>query len=255
MGTQAIRFVGYIFGAALLGLLALPVTSLVGAISVQKFLAGVYHPLFWPAISLSLRTTILSIGFVVLLGTPLAWWMAHQTSRIGRLTTVVVHLPIIMPPAVVGVALLQAFGRKGWFGTLLSAQGLNVSFTVAAVVIAQMTVAAPFYVQASIQAFKKISPDVWVVARSLGASPIEVFLRVGVPMAIPGLISGVLLAWARALGEFGATLVFAGNRVGHTQTLPLAIFYALESDIELALVFSLILVLVGLVVILVISQW
>lgn len=247
--------IGYLLGGTLLVLLVLPVVSLVGSISLSNILMGLAHPLFGPAFGLSMGTSLVSMLVVVLLGTPLGWWMAHQPSRPMRLARVMVHLPIIMPPAVVGVALLQVFGRNGGLGAVLASYGLNVSFTPAAVVIAQITVAAPFYVQAAIQAFSKIPDDIMVVARSLGASPVEVFWRIGVPMARSGLFAGVLLAWARALGEFGATLVFAGSRVGHTQTLPLAIFYALESDLELALVFSFILVMVGLVVILSMGQW
>lgn len=236
-------------GAALSGLLvallALPLIALALSATPDAMRAGLDSPLFWPAMALSLRTTAISLALTVLCGTPLAWWLATRETRAARLVELVVELPIVLPPAVIGVALLQTFGRRGLLGRGLDAVGIGIPFTEAAVVIAQVVVAAPFFVQAGANAFREIDPDLMVVARTLGASPAGAFFRVAVPVALPGLIVGASLAWARALGEFGATLLFAGNLTGETQTLPLAIFSALEADVRVALVFALVLAAVG----------
>lgn len=236
---------GALLGATLLGLMVLPLAALALSTSLDDLAAGTAHPLFAPALALSLRTTLVSLGFTLLTGTPLAWWLARSTSRAARLTELLVDLPIVVPPAVVGVALLQTFGRRGLLGPPLEALGVTIPFTEAAVLLAQVVVAAPFYVQAAANAFRKVDPDTLIVARSLGASAPTAFLRVAVPIALPGLIAGASLAWARALGEFGATLLFAGNMPGRTQTMPLAIFAALEADVRLAVVFALVLAAMG----------
>ena len=152
----------------------------------------------------------------------------------------------MLPPAVVGVALLQLFGTSGAL-SFLGEVGLEIAFTSRAVVLAQVIVSAPFFVQGAVNAFRKIEPDTLLVARTLGASPTRVFFRVTVPIALPGLVGAASLAWARALGEFGATLIFAGNLPGTTQTLPVAIYGALQSDLRSALVLSLVLAAFGVV--------
>ena len=238
-------------------LLLLPLAALVLSTSPSEIAAGFTHPMFTPALTLSLGTTLVSLIPVVFLGTPLAWWLATAESRLARTVDVLVDLPIVVPPAVVGVALLMTFGRRGLFGGVLDAMGVGIPFTEVAVVLAQVVVASPFYVQAAANAFRKVDPDTLIVARTLGASPRMAFLRVAVPIALPGLIVGASLAWARALGEFGATLLFAGNLAGRTRTMPLAIFTALESDVGLAVVFSLVLAAMGagLLVLLRVAPW
>ncbi len=236
---------GGLFAATLVGLLLLPVVALVVSTSTAELRAGLAHPMFLPALALSLRTTLITLVVSVALGTPLAWWLATSRSRLARWTAVAVELPIVIPPAVVGVGLLQAFGRQGVFGPMLASLGMSIPFTERAVVLAQVVVSAPFFVQAAATAFRRVDDDTMLVARTLGASPVEAFARIAVPIALPGLLAGASLAWARALGEFGATLLFAGNLPGATQTMPLAIFAALESDVRLAVVFSLVLAGVG----------
>lgn len=230
---------------ALLGLMAVPLLALALSATPEALATGTGDRLFAPALWLSLRTTLLSVAIIVLTGTPLAWWMATSRSWTVRVVDLLVDLPIVLPPAVVGVGLLLAFGRRGLFGPLLAEAGISIPFTVVAVVIAQVVVSAPFYVQAATTAFRKVDGDMLVVARSLGVSSIEAFFRVAVPVALPGLVAGAALAWARALGEFGATLLFAGNLSGRTQTMPLAIYAALESDIRVAITFSLVLAAFG----------
>lgn len=236
---------GSVLAVLLVALLALPVLALLTAATPADVAAGLAHPLFLPALRLSLQTSVISLGVCVVLGTPLAWWLATTSSRWARLVEVVVELPVVLPPAVLGVALLHTFGRHGVLGPMLAAVGASVPFTRTAVVLAQVIVAAPLFVQAAANAFRKVDPDMLLVARTLGASPAEAFVRIALPVARPGLVVGASLAWARALGEFGATLLFAGNLGGRTQTLPLAIFTALESDLQLAVVFSLVLASAG----------
>ncbi len=178
-------------------------------------------------------------------GVPLSWWLATSSTRVARVVEVLVELPIVVPPAVLGVALLQTWGRRGLLGPALDALGLSLPFTPSAVVVAQLVVSAPFFVQAAANGFRKIDPDLLTVARTLGASPSAAFVRVALPIAMPSLLVGASLAWARALGEFGATLLFAGNLPGQTQTMPLAIFSALESDVRVAVVLALLLAALG----------
>lgn len=230
-------------GLCLLCLLCLPVVALALASSPAQLWQALEHPRVLPALSLSLRTTALSLVVVVLTGTPLSWWLARARHPAARIIEAAVELPIVIPPAVMGVALLLAFGRSGllspWIGTL--------AFTPWAVPIAQVVVAAPFFVQSATAGFRRIDDDLLLVARTLGASPRRAFLRVAVPMAGPALLSGAALCWARALGEFGATLLFAGSYSGRTETMPLAIYATFEADVRVAIAIALVLVLVAFV--------
>jgi len=229
-------------GGALVLFLLLPVAGLVSGTSLADIRAGLRHPLVAPALELSLATTTLSVALVILFGTPLAWAIARADSRSTRLLESALKLPIVLPPAVAGLGLLLALGRQSLLGGVLYRHGLAVPFTSAAVVLAQVFVSAPFFVEAAISAFRRLDPSLIVIARTLGATPGRVLFRVGLPLAAPGLISGAALCWARALGEFGATLMFAGSLGGRTQTLPLAIYAALETDLNAARALSLVLV-------------
>lgn len=239
-GVAAGRW-GFLAALPMLGLLAIPLIALASASAPADIATGAQSPLFGPALWLSARTTVASLVIVVVTGTPLAWWMANRTSRRTRVVELLVDLPIVIPPAVMGIALLQTFGRQGLLGPAMSVLGVQVPFTTAAVVVAQTVVSAPFYVQAAAAAFRRVDEDLLIVARTLGQSPTGAFFRVAVPMALPGLVVGAALSWARALGEFGATLFFAGNFIGSTQTMPLAIYTALESDTRVAVALALVL--------------
>ncbi len=241
----AARGVTGLLAGALFGLLAFPLAALVLSSSPGALLRGLDSPLVLPAVGLSVATTLVSLGLVVLCGTPLAWSIARGGRR-WRALEIATELPAVLPPAVAGVALLLAFGRRGLLGPPLAALGVGLPFTSAAVVVAQSFVSAPFYLQAAVAAFRRLDADVVLVARTLGASRPRVFLTLAVPIARPALASGAALAWARALGEFGATLMFAGNMPGRTQTLPLAIYTALESDLHTAQSLSILLVAVAL---------
>lgn len=232
-----------IVGSLLVVFLVLPILALAVTTTRADLSAGLAHPLVWPALRLSLFTTSISTLSVVALGTPLAWTLAQSSGRLARGVETVVQLPIVVPPAVAGVALLLAFGRSGLLGW-------SVTFTTTAVVLAEAFVSAPFFVQAAVSAFRRIDPSLLVVARSFGAGPLSVLFRIALPLAAPGLVAGAALSWARALGEFGATLMFAGNLEGVTQTLPLAIYTALEADLRAAQALSLVLVGVALALLL-----
>jgi molybdate transport system permease protein len=231
-------------GLLLLAFMAAPLLGLFATASWNDFLAGLEHPLVWPALRLSLITTGASLACVVAFGTPLAWVLA-PVPRGARLVETVLQLPIVIPPAVAGIAMLLAFGRRSLLAALYPT-GWSISFTTSAVVLAQVFVSAPFFVQAALSAFRRIDPHLLLVARSFGAHPLRVFVRIGLPLAAPGLLAGALLSWARALGEFGATLMFAGNLEGRTQTLPLAIYTAMEADLRAAQSLSIVLVLLAL---------
>ncbi|TPV93575.1 MAG: molybdate ABC transporter permease subunit [Myxococcales bacterium FL481] len=244
-GASLTRAAGGSLGTLLIALLALPLVALVVSVSANDLAVALADPRLGPAVRVSLFTSTVSLAIVMATGTPLAWWLASSRHRLARICELLVHVPIVVPPAVVGVALLAVFGRDGALGPALARLGLALPFTVYAVILAQVVVSAPFFVQAAANAFRDIDPDTVVVARTLGASPSATFVRIVLPMARPGLLTGAGLAWARAVGEFGATLLFAGNREGVTQTMPLAIFSALESDVQLAIGFSLMLVVMG----------
>jgi molybdate transport system permease protein len=235
------RTLAFLAAAPVLALLVLPLVALVVASSPADFAAGMRSSLFGPALWLSARSTAVSLLVVVLGGTPLAWWLSSSSGRPPRFVEALVDLPIVVPPAVMGIALLETFGRNGLLGPALATAGIQVPFTTVAVVLAQVVVSAPFYVQAAAAAFRRVDADLLIVARTLGQSQRGAFLRIAVPLALPGLIGGAALAWARALGEFGATLLFAGNLPGTTQTMPLAVYMALESDVRVAVALSLVL--------------
>jgi molybdate transport system permease protein len=235
---------GALSGGLLL-LIALPLAGLLFTASPRELLTGLGDPLVAPAVRLTLMTTTISVVVIVACGTPLAWILAGRRSRVFRIVETALELPVVLPPAVAGVALLLAFGRRGLLGPALASVGVGLPFSRAAVVLAESFVAAPLYLQAALAAFRRVDPDLLLAARTLGASRPRVFFRVAIPLALPGLASGATLGWARALGEFGATLMFAGNMTGRTQTLPLAIYTALESDLRTAQSLSLVLVAVA----------
>lgn len=183
------------------------------------------------ALRLSLITSTVTLALSVALGTPVAYLLARTRFPGARLVDALVDLPIVLPPTVAGVALLTAFGRRGLVGEPIEElTGFTFGFRTIAVVMAQMLVAAPFYVRAARSGFEAVDPQLERVAWTLGASRGRTFFRVVLPQAWPGLLAGLLLCWARAMGELGATLIFAGNLQGETQTMPLAILESFESS-------------------------
>tara|TARA_B100000953_G_C18000882_1_gene415075 strand:- start:402 stop:1190 length:789 start_codon:yes stop_codon:yes gene_type:complete len=198
---------------------------------------------------LSLLVSVIASLVVVVIGTPLAWTMARVDLPGRRIVRALVLLPMVLPPVVGGTALLFALGRRGLIGQWLDRWfGLTLPFTTLGAVVAAVFVALPFYVIAVEGALESGSDELEQMAGTLGAEPMRVLRRITLPRLLPAMGAGVALAWARALGEFGATITFAGNLPGRTQTLPLATFLALESDTEEALALSLVMLIVSLAV-------
>ncbi len=213
-------------------------------------LASVQKPLVRDALRLSLATSLLTLVVVVALGTPLAYVLARARFPGKRLLDTLIDLPIVLPPVVAGVALLMAFGRRGVFGGLLRGLGIELAFTTTAVIIAQVFVSAPFYIRAAKVGFQSVDVTLEQMAYTLGVSRVRTFFRVTLPLARPAVLGGVVLCWARALSEFGATMMFAGNFSGVTQTMPLAVMSAMESDLFAALALAVILLAASFVVLL-----
>jgi molybdate transport system permease protein len=225
--------------------LLVPLLALVARTPLRSLPGRLTDPLVLDALWLSLWTATLAMAISLVLGLPLAWVLARLDFRGRSLLRVLVTVPLVLPPVVAGVALLTAFGRTGVVGALLHDLGVSIPFTSTAVVIAHTFVALPFLVLSVEGALRATSREYDEVAAVLGASPGRTFRRVTVPMALPGIAAGLVLGWARSLGEFGATITFAGSFPGVTQTMPLAVYQALQTDPEAALVLSLVMLAVS----------
>jgi molybdate transport system permease protein len=245
-----------LLGAALFSLLiVLPLVAIFARVVPSGLLLTTLgKPVVIEALRLTALTTLITLALALLLGTPIAWLLARRRFAGRALLDSLIELPMVLPPAVAGIGLLMAFGRRGIFGPTLEAFGVTLGFTTAAVVLAQTFVAAPFYVRAARAGFLAVDRELELVAHTLGVSPWATFWRVTVPVALPGLLGGAVMCWARALGEFGATIMFAGSFQGRTQTMPLAIYAALETDLEAALVISAILVAISFLVLVLLRQ-
>ncbi|MCA9969402.1 MAG: molybdate ABC transporter permease subunit [Anaerolineales bacterium] len=221
--------------------LVLPLVALVWRAATLEGDAALDAPAILAAVLLSLATTAVTVLLVLLLGTPLAYFLARYRFPLQRLLTVLVEIPIVMPPVVAGLALLAAFGRRGLLGQPLAEVGVGVTFTAVAVVLAQLFVSAPFYIRAAQSSFAGLPRAYEDAAAVDGASPWETFWYVMLPQSRRALLAGLILSWARALGEFGATILFAGNLQGRTQTMPLLVYGALQRDLRVTFVTALIL--------------
>jgi molybdate transport system permease protein len=201
------------------------------------------------ALGLSLRCSLSAVGLSLVLGVPLAWMLARTSFPGRRLVRALVLVPMVLPPVVGGVALLYAFGRRGFAGHVLERlTGISLAFTTNGAILAETFVAMPFLIIVVEAGLRQIDARYEEAAATLGAGPWRRFWRVTIPLVFPSLAAGAALAWARALGEFGATITFAGNLPGKTQTMPLAVYVALETSPDLAIVMSLILLAISLVV-------
>lgn len=194
------------------------------------------------AISLSIFTSLTTTLVSVLFGTPVAYLLSKRQFRFYRLVDTLIDLPYVLPPAVAGIALLMAFGRRGMFGGLLADAGLSIPFTTLAVIMAQTFIASPFYIKSAAIGFSGIDTELMQAAELDGANRWQTFRFIIVPLSWMALVSGCVMTMARALGEFGATILFAGNFPGRTQTMPLAIYIGFELDLNVALVLSIILI-------------
>jgi molybdate transport system permease protein len=231
---------GLVIGALglLAGFITVPILSLVVWTVNEEAWSAMASPIARDALFLSMRTTATTMLILVLVGTPAAYVLARGSFRGNRALNTLMELPIVLPPSAAGIALLLAFGRFGLVGGYLNAFGITLSFTTVAVVMAEVFVAAPFYVRQAATGFAEVDRTTEEAALVDGAGRTAAFLRVTVPLAFPALVAGAVTAWARALGEFGATIIFAGNFRGVTQTIPLAIFSEFQSNIDAAVALS-----------------
>jgi molybdate transport system permease protein len=231
--------------AAALTFLTLPVVAIFVGSSPGELVDSLGKPGALDALWLSLKTTTASIAIILLVGTPAAYLLATRSFRGRALVLTLIELPLVLPPAAAGIALLAALGPSGILGGAVDAAGIELSFATAGVVVALTFVASPFYVRQAMTAFEAVDRSLLDASRTLGRSEAHGFLRVMIPVALPGLAAGAALALGRALGEFGATLMFAGSFRGITQTVPLAIYDRLSTDFEAALALSAVLVAVS----------
>ncbi len=238
----------------LLLFLALPVVALLLRTPLADVPQTLRDPVALQAMRLSLVTSTTATLLAVLLGLPLAWLLARKKFRGRAFVDTLVDLPMVLPPAVAGLALLMAFGRRGLLGQPLSLLGVEIVFTPVAVVMAQLFIASPFFVKAAVSGFGAVSHELEEAARLDGAGALQVFRYVTLPLARNILFSGAAMTWARALGEFGATIIFAGNFPGRTQTMPLAIYLGIELDLNLALTLSVLLLGVAFLVLLIVKR-
>jgi molybdate transport system permease protein len=231
--------------AAALTFLTMPVVAIFVASSPGDLIASLGEPGALDALWLSLRTTAAAITIILLVGTPAAYLLATRSFRGKAVVVTLIELPLVLPPAVAGIALLAAVGPSGILGGAIEAAGIELSLTTAGVVVALTFVASPFYVRQAMASFAAVDRTLLDASRTLGASEAHGFLRVMIPVAMPGLAAGTALALGRALGEFGATLMFAGSFQGITQTVPLAIYDRFSTDFDSALALSAVLVAVS----------
>jgi molybdate transport system permease protein len=225
--------------------LLLPLLALFLRIPPDELLAQLGSEAAREALIVSLETSLIAHALILGIGTPVAYLLGTRRFRGRGLLVSAIELPLVLPPAVAGIGLLAAFGRRGLLGDSLDAFGIQIPFTKAAVVLAVAFVASPFYIRQAIAAFGAVDRNLLDASRTLGASPARTFARVALPLAASGLAAGSSLAFARGLGEFGATIIFAGSFAGETRTAPLAIYAELGLDFDAALAIGALLVLVS----------
>jgi len=243
----------HLLGLPMLLFLAVPLAALLYRAAPSEIWRNLAMLQVRQAISLSLSTTAISTLLVVILGTPLAFLMAKGRVPLRQMVDSLIDLPAVLPPAVAGVALLITFGRRGLLGGFLAEWEIYIAFTPVAVILAQIFVASPFYIRAAITGFVAIDEELEQAAALDGADGWQIFRFITAPLAWSGMVGGAVMAWARALGEFGATIIFAGNYPGRTQTMPLAIYIGFELDLNVALTLAVILMGAAFLVLLVVK--
>ncbi|MGZ4267974.1 MAG: ABC transporter permease [Solirubrobacteraceae bacterium] len=239
--------------AATLTFLALPIVAIFIDVAPARLLASLGDASARDALRLSLETSLAALALILAFGTPAAWVLATRRFRGRALALTLVELPLVVPPAVAGIGLLAALGPNGLLGGALDAAGIGLVLETAGVVVALTFVASPFYVRQAIAAFEALDPALLEASRTLGAPEARTFGRIAVPVARGALGAGAALAWGRALGEFGATLMFAGSFRGVTQTAPLAIYERFATDFTGALALSAVLVAISGAILLVVK--
>src|SRR5262245_24229083 len=248
------RAIGFGFlvavAVATLAFLALPIVGIFVHTSPGNLIHQLSNPVVKDAFVVSMKTSLLAQALILLLGTPTAYLLATRRFPGHALAMTLVELPLVLPPAVAGLGLLAALGRQGLLGSSLDAFGVSLPFTQTAVTIAVAYVASPLYIRQAIASFEATDPQLPAASRTLGAGPLRTFFRVVLPLARGGLIAGLALSFARGLGEFGATIMFAGSLQAVTQTLPLAIYAEFDLSFDVALAMSGVLILISAVLLL-----
>jgi molybdate transport system permease protein len=230
--------------------LLLPIVAVFLRVPLGDLLSALGSTAALDAIRVTAETIALAMALILLFGTPAAYWISSRQGVVRDVVVTLVELPLVLPPAVAGIGLLVAFGRAGLLGGTVDALGIDIAFTKIAVVLAVTFVASPFFLRTAVAAFESVDPTLPAAARTLGAGPGRVFFRVMLPLAKGGLGAGAALAFARGLGEFGATIMFAGSLQGVTQTLSLAIYEQFDLDFDVALAISALLIVVSAIVLL-----
>jgi molybdate transport system permease protein len=225
--------------------LLLPIVAIFAHVPLGDLFDALGSQVAQDALVVSLKTSAIAHALVLLVGTPVGYLLGRRRFPGRGAVLTLVELPLVLPPAVAGIGLLAAFGRLGLLGDELNALGIRVGFTQTAVVLAVAFVESPFYLRGAVAAFEAVDEDLLAAARTLGAGPWRVFFRIAIPLAAGGLGAASALALARGLGEFGATIIFAGSLQGVTQTLPLAIYAQFEANFDVALAISALFILVG----------
>jgi molybdate transport system permease protein len=244
--------------AIAMAFLLLPVMAIFLRVPLGEIWAQLGSDVAVDALLVSLRTSAIASALILVVGTPVAHLIATHRFPGRRIAITLIDLPLVMPPVVAGIGLLAAFGRAGLLGDELGALGISIPFTQAAVVMAVTFVASPFYIRQAIAAFEAVDPTLVDAARSLGAGPGRAFWRISLPLASGGLAAGWALSFARGLGEFGATIIFAGSLQGTTQSLPLAVYSEFQTDFDTALAIGALLILVSALILLavtVVTSW
>jgi molybdate transport system permease protein len=249
-GKYKTRNILALVGAAFLVLsvtlyLFLPIVALFVRTTPDLFVSSLTDPEVIAALSLSLVTSAISLAIVIIIGTPFAYIHCRHRYPGKVIVDTLIDLPLVLPPAVAGLALLVLYGRVGLIGKYADLLGIPIAFTTLAVIMAQIFVASPFYLRQAKSLFDQLDPAYEQAARTLGASPARIFLMVVVPMTASGLVSGAVMTFGRALGEFGATIMFAGNLPGVTQTMPLAVYVNMSGNFNIGLTISILLVLIS----------
>lgn len=231
-----------------------PIVALFMQVTPTDLWQSLGQPVVIQAVLTSLRTSFVSVVLTFIFGLPVALLLVQKDFRFNRFVDTLIDLPTVLPPAVAGLALLMAFGRFGLLGSWLSDFGITIPFTSLAVILAQVFVAAPLFIKAAAIGFGTITGELKQAAALDGANRWQIFRFIILPITWPALLSGLVMTWARALGEFGATIIFAGNFAGRTQTMPLAIYLGFEIDLSLALTLSVILISLSFLVLVMVKQ-
>jgi molybdate transport system permease protein len=255
-GVNRSRLTAFDLAAApLLLFLAVPFLAIVLALSPARLARDLASGEAMKALLLTFGTTLAATAITITAGVPVAFLLARRRFPGKEALDTLVDLPVTVPPVVCGVALLLTFGRRGLIGRELDAAGIHIPFSTIAVIMAQVFIASPFFVKAARAGFEAVPLRLEASARTLGATRWHTFWTVTVPLARPALLAGGVLAWARALSEFGATMMFAGNFPGRTQTLALAVMTAMESSLDTALAISTLALALGLAALILAKQW